>query len=136
MPDWVSSSTRKSRCAIPTRATCCTWKCMDGPFPEGRRMMRLYRGRVAPRHNFVATPFRLVIDHLRRESLGQDPDPAGVLQAPDDIGRELARPVAPLTVPEDPEHQRGELERHLVIARQLVEQAHVLDHQVHGEIDV
>ncbi len=32
--------------------------------------------------------------------------------------------------------KRRQLERHAVVDRQLVEQAHVLDHEVHGEVDV
>src|ERR1700733_12101158 len=136
MRDLVSSSTRNSPCDILTRATCCTWTWKDGRSREGARAMTSGRQFAAPRHDFVAALFRLIVGDLRRESLTEDPDLAGIFQAPDDIGRQLARPVALLAVPEDVEHQRREFERYLVIARQLVEQADVLDHQVHGEIDI
>ena len=40
----------------------------------------------APRHDFVAALFRLIVGDLRRESLTEDPDLAGVLEAPDSSG--------------------------------------------------
>src|ERR1700688_5176547 len=101
---------------------------MPIPMISGKRF-------AAARHDFVAALFGLIVGDFRRETLAEDLDLAGVLEAPDDIGRQLAPPVALLPVSEDVEHQRREFERYLEIARQLVEQAYILDHQVHGEID-
>src|ERR1700681_4815839 len=136
MRDSVSSSTRHSLCAIRTRATGCTWKWMRGQSHDGGRAM-ISAGRFgAPRHDLVAALFGLSVGELRRETLAEHPDAAGVLEAPDDIGRPLARPIALLAISEDVEYQRREFQRHVVVGRQLVEQADILDDQVHRETDI
>src|SRR6266480_4415741 len=102
---------------------------MSVPFPMCSRRMR-------SRHDLVAGDLGLVVDHLCRKSLPQHPHAAGVLEAPDDVRGELALAVAARTVPEYAEHQRGELQRHLEVLRECLEQSHVLDDQIHGEVDV
>src|SRR5256886_16449185 len=73
---------------------------------------------------------------LCRKSPPPPPAAAGGLEAPDDVRGELALAVAARTVPEYAEHQRGELQRHLVVPGECLEQSHVLDDQIHGEVDV
>src|ERR1700722_20322709 len=91
---------------------------------------------AAPCQYFVAALFRLLIGNLRREALAEHLDVARVLQAADDVGGEFARTVALLAVLENAKHQRRQFERHRVLVRQLIEQAHILNHQLHREIDV
>src|SRR6267143_6469866 len=91
---------------------------------------------MASRRDLVAGDLGFFVDHLCRESLPEDPHSAGVLETPDDVRRKLALAVTARTVLEYGEHQRRELQRHLVIPRQGVKQSYVLDDQVHGEVDI
>src|SRR2546430_8407623 len=89
---------------------------MSVPFPMCSRRMR-------SRRDLVAGDLGLVVDHLCRKSLPQHPHAAGVLEAPDDVRGELALAVAARTVPEYAEHQRGELQRHLVVPGECLERS-------------
>src|SRR5689334_24766618 len=64
------------------------------------------RVRSAPRYHLVVGNLGLVVDDLRREPLAQHPHPAGLLEAADDIRRELPPAVAARAVPQHAEHQR------------------------------
>src|ERR1700730_3963155 len=91
---------------------------------------------MASRHDLVAGNLGLVVDHLCGESLPEDTHTAGVLETPDDVRRELAPAVAARTVLEYAKHQRGELQRNLVIPGQCVKQSNVRDVHLHGEVDI
>src|SRR5215469_10831166 len=88
------------------------------------------------RHDLVAGDFRLGVGQLCRETRTEHAHPAGLFQAADDVGGELAAAVAARAVAEDREHQRGELERYAERSGERIEEPDVLDDEIHGEVDV
>src|SRR5579863_4481440 len=111
----AASTTRQKR---PHRRPCTS--CMRHPRRNSTRVRRRPTGpdagsadpppSLAPWHDLVAAGFGLLIDHLRREPGTKHAHAAGLLEPPDDVGRELAWTVAALPVLEDAEHQRRELQ--------------------------